>query len=122
MTYPPPPLIHPSRRSRYWVHAVPAVAVIAVFAIATIAGVEAFNVANSSSGSRPGAPVQAILVWVAWFFPLAAVGTFLTLLAYLLVLPARSHGLRITQIVLTSLAAGFALLTVHLLLQVLPEL
>ena len=61
-------------------------------------------------------------MWVAWFFPLTAVGTFLTLLAYLLVLPARSRGLWITQIVLTSLAAIFALITVLLILQWLPNL
>ena len=79
----------------------PAVFVIAVF---VIAGVEAFNVANSNSGSRPAAPFQAIFVWAVWFFPLTAVGTFLTLLAYLLVLPI------------------FALITVLLILQWLPHL
>lgn len=100
----------------------PAVLVIAVFVIAAIAGVEAFNVANSNSGSRPAAPFQAIFVWAVWFFPLTAVGTFLTLLAYLLVLPARSRGLWLTQIVLTSLAAIFALITVLLILQWLPNL
>lgn len=121
MTYPPPPVVHPARRARYWVHAVPAIAVIAVLAIATIAGAEAFNVANSDSGSRPAAPFQAVFVWAMWFLPLAAVGTFLTLLAYLVVLPARSRSLRTAQIVLTSVAAGFALITVSLVLQLLPR-
>lgn len=122
MTYPPPAVVHPARRSRYWVHAVPAVVIVAVLVIAGFAGAGAFNEANSNSGSRPAAPINAVFVWALWIFPLTAVGTFLTLLAYLLVLPARSQGLRITQIVLTSLAAFFALITVVMVLQVLPEL
>jgi hypothetical protein len=93
---------------------VPAVVVVAVLAIAAFAGAEAFNVANGDLASRPAAPIGAFLVWMLWFLPLAAAGTFLTLLSYLLVLPARSRGLWITQIVLTSLAALFTLVAVAL--------
>ncbi|TFD57695.1 hypothetical protein E3T39_12990 [Cryobacterium suzukii] len=119
MTYPHPPVVFPSRRSRYWVHAVPAVALVAVMTIAAFAGADAFNVADSSSGTRPAAPYQAFVVWMVWLFPLTAVGTFLTLLAYLLVLPSRSHGLKVTQIVLTCIAAFFAIIASVLAIEIL---
>ncbi len=123
MTHPSPPVVHPARRSRYWVHAVPAVVFVLVLVIAGIAGANAFNVANSDSGSRPAAPMAALVYWMVWIFPLTAVGVFLTLLAYLLVLPARSLGLWVTQIVLTSLAAIHALIVVLVVaVSVLPNL
>jgi hypothetical protein len=120
MSTQPAPAVHASRRSRYWVHAVPAVLLMAVFLVAGSAGSDAFTLADSDSSTRPAAPFQAIAVWMVWFFPLATVGTFLTLLAYLLVLPARSRGLWITQIVLTSLAAVVSVLAVLVMLWMLP--
>lgn len=121
MTNQPPLAVPPPRPRRYWVHAVPAVLAVAVFLVAGSAGSDAFTLADSSASTRPAAPFEAI-VWMVWFFPLAAIGAFLTLLAYLLVLPARSRGLWITQIVLTSIAAIVALLAVLFMLTVLPDL
>jgi hypothetical protein len=110
----------PSRRSRYWVHAVPVVVAVAVLVIPVVAGVMAFNVAASDPGSAPAAPMGFLVVWMAWLFPLGAVGSFVILLAYLVVLPSRSRGRWVTQIVLTSLMGIFAffcvILAVHLLL------
>jgi len=112
MTSAPPLVVHPARRSRRWVHWVPAVVGLAVVAIPAIAGSLAFAEANSDSGTRPAAPIAGVMVWMLWMFPLGAVGAFVTLLAYTLVLPARSSGLRVTQIVLTSLAGVVALCNV----------
>ena len=115
-----PLVVHPSRRSRRWVHAVPVVVAVAVLAIPMIAGAAAFTDATSDPGTTPAAPMAGLVVWLVWMFPLSAVGTFVTLLAYLLVRPSRSPGLFVTQIVLTSIAAVVALfvvlLAVHLLL------
>lgn len=115
-----PLVVHPSRRSRRWVHAVPVVVAVAVLVIPVIAGAVAFTDAAGDSGTAPAAPMAGLLVWMVWMFPLSAVGTFVTLLAYLVVRPSPSPGLFATQIVFTSLAAMVAffvvLMTVHLLL------
>jgi hypothetical protein len=112
MTSAPPLVVHPARRSRRWVHWVPAVVGLAVVAIPAIAGSLAFAEANRDSGTRPAAPIAGVMVWMLWMFLLGAVGAFVTLLAYTLVLPARSTGLRVTQIVFTSLAGVVALFEV----------
>ncbi|MCI4659516.1 hypothetical protein [Cryobacterium zhongshanensis] len=93
-----------------------------MLAISIFAGAEAFNVANGNAGSRPAAPLAGFVAWLVWLVLLTAVGFFITLLAYLLVLPSRSRGLWIAQIVLTSLAAIFALIVFVLTLHVLPNL
>jgi hypothetical protein len=94
------------------VHWVPAGAALAVVAVPAIAGAIAFTDATSDPGTTPAAPLAGFVVWAAWTFPLVAVGIFVTLLAYTLVLPARSNGLLVTQIVLTSLAGMVALMAV----------
>ena len=122
MTYPRPPAPHPSRPSRYWVHAVPVIAIVASLAISAFFGADMFNEANNDVVNRPAAPYAAFFMWLAWFLLLGAIGTFLTFLAYLLVLPARSRGLWITQIVLTSIAGLFAIIAVVLITRALPNM
>jgi hypothetical protein len=112
------PVDAPARPARRWVHVIPIVVVVLVFVVAGIAGTIAFSEANSDSLTRPAAPFQAFLVWAMWLFPLIAGGIFTILLAYLVLLPARSLVLRILHIVLTCLAAVGVVAAIMLVLPV----
>lgn len=101
--------VFPARRNRYWVHVVPAITLLGVIIVPFVYASRAYQ-EGASTGNIDGAGFGAIFAWLFGTIFFGIIGSFVTFLAYLLVLPPRSRGMRITLIVFTSIAGFMSLL------------